>query len=387
MRQNCCRRESIMPAPATEWTTQTSAPKVLGTRLEDLWGRRPAWVMATARNDTIYCLPEPAINALARGDAAGRVFLDGSQAAAEREFTAVCAEFHAIGTQAGWFVTNTPLNARARSDGLADLLRWAAGTPKFEWAARAGAAIDSAQKKSSDAADRVKGYTGWLLTEPAFLDDVKRLRALWGELPEGLRPGFPLNRPSAAGRHPADPRIDARQSGSPAQTVGEALVRLLDRWGLTHLATWDLPVPQGPLMPNLLAPSAPAQPRTGVHLFVPPFYPIPGTDDLPAQIFQIQQQAARDLGVDGSAVGLPRHEAYAHVLDVLHLERSILARFPGRPPRGLVDRIVRAAVDHLGMQEDRVRKYRKAIAQCRRGDRARAAILRVTPTARRRASA
>jgi hypothetical protein len=376
-----------MPTPAAEWTARTSAPKVLGTRLEDLWGRRPAWVMAAARNDTIYSLPEPAINALARGDAAGQVFLDPTQAAAEHEFTALCAEFHAIGTQAGWFVTHTPLNARARPDGLADLLRWAANTPKFEWAARAVAAIDSAHEKSSRAADRVKGYTGWLLTEPAFLDEVGRLRTLWGELPEQLRPGFPLYRPGAEVQDPAGPRIDARPSGSPARVFGKALVRLLDRWVLTHLATWDVPVPQGPLMPNLLPPSAPAQPRTGVHLFVPTFYPIPGTDDLATEIFQIQQRAARDFGVDGSAVGLPRHEAYAHVLDVLHLERSILARFPGRPPRGLVDRIVRAAADHLGMQEARVRKYRKAIAQCRRGDRARVAILKVTPTARRRASA
>jgi hypothetical protein len=281
------------------------------------------------------------------------------------------------------FITDTALNPRPDAPD-ADWLAEVSKRPEFAWVRSAHSELRSVRQLIDPVADRVKGYTGWLLSDPAFLEEAGRLRALYTTLPAPLRPRFPLYRPSPAVQHPRLPSFDPEVAGVSAREFGGALVRLLDRWGLRCLAAWDLPVPQGPLLPNPLPPNSPAQPRTGANLHIPTYYPVRGSDDIEAQILRIQSQAARDLGVDGSAVGLPRHEAYAQLLDVLHLERSIRARFPGpRAPRGLVNRIVAAVSDFLELEADRVQKYRKAIARCQRGDRAGVAILRVTATARR----
>lgn len=116
---------------------------------------------------------------------------------------------------------------------------------------------------------------------------------------------------------------------------------------------------------------------------MPGYYPLTGANDLMSEVLRIQQKVARDLGMDRSAAGLPRHGAYAQMLDVLHLERAIRARFPDRAPVGFVSRITSALAENINIDADRVRKYRQAIARCRRGDRAKVRILRVTPTARR----
>jgi hypothetical protein len=102
-----------------------------------------------------------------------------------------------------------------------------------------------------------------------------------------------------------------------------------------------------------------------------------------SDVRRIQQQVAHDLGIDSSAAGLPRHEAYVRMLDVLHLERAIKARFPSRSPTGLVARTIDAIANYLGIDADRVRKYRQAVSRCRRGHRAGVRILRVKATAHR----
>jgi hypothetical protein len=111
---------------------------------------------------------------------------------------------------------------------------------------------------------------------------------------------------------------------------------------------------------------------------------MPAGDEFDREVIRLQRQAAHDLGVGESAVGLPRHVRYARLMDVLHLERSIRSRLPGPPlRRGTAGRIVAAIATALDMQPSLVQKYRKAITGCRAGRRAKLAILRVTPTARR----
>src|SRR5688572_26573983 len=88
------------------------------------------------------------------------------------------------------------------------------------------------------------------------------------------------------------------------------------------------------------------------------------------------QRFPEPLGIDASAAGLPHHEAYARLVDVLHLERTIRSRFSDRSqPRGLVGGIVSAAIKCFGLSEDQTRKYRKAIGRCLKGERDRVAML------------
>ena len=372
-----------MPDPRPAYTAAASAPRALGDRLRALWDAHPDWAMAPRRADTIYCLPPPAIAALAADNRRTRPPLDASQEAAERAFTALCAEFLAVGVHHGRLVTNTQLNDQRI--GLppvdAEFMKQYGG-----WTDADVRTVRAALPKAARASDRVKGYVGWLLTEPAFLAEAADVRRAWDALPARDRPDFPLTRPLPGAAEPGPGPGRARWRGpAGVQAFGARLVAFLDKWALTSLATWDLPVAQGPLVPNPLPPTSPAFPRHGIHITLPVYYPLTGDDDLLAEVLVLQQAAARALGVGPSAAELPHHQAYARLLDVLHLERAVRSRFPRpKPPHGLTGRIVAAAVAGLGLSEDHVTRCRKAIARCLRGERDRVPFLRVTPSARRR---
>jgi hypothetical protein len=156
----------------------------------------------------------------------------------------------------------------------------------------------------------------------------------------------------------------------------------MDRWGLTRLVTWDLPEPQGPLMPSLLPPQAQAMPPHGVHLVLPLHYPVKGDDALLQLVQDEQRKLASSLQIEASFAGVPHHEAYEQMFRLLHLERAMWARrSPGQSDRGLVDLISRAAFKVLGVSAERFKKLRNAGNKCRRGKRVQVSWLR--PRARK----
>jgi hypothetical protein len=212
---------------------------------------------------------------------------------------------------------------------------------------------------------RLKGYVGWLLTEPAFIQETAELDASSQAFSAEELPLFPLG------------RYEMKAEPSPHLAINGKVADFLDRWGLTQLATWDLPEPQGPLLPNPLPPGAPALPKHGIHVVLPLHYPIHGDDDLLRQIAAFQRMGARTLGLDESLAGLPHHEVYATMFDVVHLERSIRARLPdGKVPHGFVLHMTMAMAAEFQLRLDTVQKYRKAISACRSGRRSSVAWLR-----------
>jgi hypothetical protein len=212
-----------------------------------------------------------------------------------------------------------------------------------------------------------------LLTEPAFLEEAARLTDQWLALSASERPLFPF------ARYPA-PTINADMNGPRALgSFYTELGNFLDRWSLTAMTTWDLPSPQGPLIPTGLPMDATAMPVHGVHLVLPLHYPLQGDDDLLNQILQSQRKQARDLGIDESLAGLRHYRAYSRMYDVLHLERSILSRMPGAvAPYGFRLRIYQAIAEGLHLSVEAVQKYRQAIVACRKGQRSRVSRLLTT---------
>lgn len=349
--------------------------RLVGAELDDLWRRHPDWTMQASRSDTVYCLPENAIDALTHSGPRIRPLLDATQASAEREFTTLCAKAFAVGTVGGKFIWDTPLNPRPASIDQS----WKRLAQSCGWTDRDFEMCLSALEKPAPAADRMKGYLGWLLTEPDFFKDVESVRAKFDALPTDLRPAFPLQRPGPALRPLRGVSVRSERSGWPVQEFGKALVRLLDKWSLIQLAAWDLPAPQGPLVPNLLPPTSPAFPRHAIQLSIPFWHPIKGVDDLSSEVVRIQLQAARDLGIEEEVASLPRCEIYGQIAELVHLERAMRARFAAeRPPRGLVTRLIRAAADCLGVEPRRVQKLRSAITLCLQGGRHRVGILKVS---------
>jgi hypothetical protein len=325
----------------------------------------PGWPPAEDLDEPLYRLPREVIDRLGRAHDRSAALLSAQDARAERAFADLCRTHHATGCWRGWPVSyrflNDPLPAPDKG-----LSRKAGWTPaQFLESKRLA-------RETEDASLRLKGYAGWLLTEPAFLDETRRLSDRWRGLPEPQRPLFPLGRtvqfPTTLSQTELTPEADAFAADVPA---------FLDRWGLTRLATWELPEPQGPLLPNLLSPEAPALPRHGVHLVLPLHHPLQGDDGLLRRVLDLQRRYAREQGLDDSLAGLPHYKAYAGMFDVLHLERTIRSRLRAdHPRRGIVGRMEEAIAAVLGGSLDQVRKFRKAIAACRRGRRARVTWLR-----------
>jgi hypothetical protein len=136
------------------------------------------------------------------------------------------------------------------------------------------------------------------------------------------------------------------------------------------MLTWDLPEPQGPLLPAPMAAHAPAMPKHGLNLVLPIHYPLTGTDDLLRQIREQQISLARELNLDISMAGLPHYEAYAQMLQVHLLEITIRSRYgKAKRQQGLVTVMERVVAETLDRSVEQIQKLRKAISTCHAGKR------------------
>ncbi len=352
----------MTPTPPTPHDG-TTPPLLRGTTdaIDALRGRHPGWAARFGGEDPVYAIPPAAIDALARpAGSKGVAVFDEPTAAAEREFARVCESSHIVGVGPDGPVAYHLLTASSLDSAAPVIagLGWSAAQLRI-----AGELAD----RGAETRRRLRGVVGWLLTEPAFLGQVADARRLYLTLPAGGRPLFPLARVL---------RVPGDTEGGGLAAFAAALRTLLDRWGLTSLAAWDLPDPQGPLLPDPLPPDAVARPTHGVYVYVPVHYPLQGDDALQRQVAEFQQRQAVELGIDPSYAGNTHHETYERMFRVLHLETAVRRRF-ARPPRGLAGGIEAAAAAVLDLSTDRVGRLRKWVRACRAGKRSRVKALRV----------
>ncbi|MDB5311567.1 MAG: hypothetical protein JWO38_5769 [Gemmataceae bacterium] len=342
--------------PFPRWTTEALAA---------LGDRYPDWARALPTEDPVYAIPYEVIGGLALAHVFGERGLE-----AEREFSQVCRDQRIVGvwgphTVAYHLLTRTPF----RPDQLP------LDHPVFRnsgWGPRELGLLQTATGRADAAADRLPGVVGWLLTEPSFLTERDGLRAEYLALPAEYRPSFPLGRVVVLD-NPGENRTELPPT---AAAFAGSLRRFLDRWGLTRLVTWDLPDPQGPLLPDPLPAGAPARPAHGVHLYVPIHYPLQGDDDLLRRVREFQRQQAIELGLAPGFGAIAHHAQYAQMFRLIHLDRAVRSRFAGRIPRGLVSAIEAAAAASLGISGESVRRLRNWVRICRAGQRATISRLR-----------
>ncbi len=352
----------MTPTPPTPHDG-TTPPLLRGTTdaIGALRRRHPGWAARFGGDDPVYAIPPAAVDALARpAGSKGVPVFDEPTAAVEREFARVCESHHVVGVGPDGPVAYHLLTAGAL-DTAAPVIAGLGWTDAQLRTARA--LVD----RGAETRRRLKGVIGWLLTEPAFLDQVAAVRRLYLTLPAGGRPLFPRARVL---------RVPGDTEGEGLGAFATALRALLDRWGLTSLAAWDLPDPQGPLLPDLLPADAVARPAHGVYVYVPVHYPLQGDDALQQQVTEFQRRQAVGLGIDPSFAGNTHHETYERMFRVLHLEGSVRRRF-ARPPRGLAAGIEAASAAVLGLSTDRVGRLRKWVRACRAGKRSRVKALRI----------
>jgi len=340
---------SNLGSPQIRWTAQT---------LNSFWNDHADWAQALPGAGPHYAIPAAAIC----GPQLKRIF--GDRLEIERKFTQVCDENRIVGVWGGHTVgyhhlTRPPLQLDPA---------WVA---LLGWTAQQVAMIQTAGGPADVASERLQGAVGWLLTEPAFLKELGNLRTEYEALPAAKRPNFPL------GRVVVLDTSSVRKTKLPAATSAFAgkLQQFLDRWGLMQLATWDLPDPQGPLLPNLL-PEGPARPAHGIHIFVPLHYPMHGDDDLLGRVREFQKQQAATLGLPPGLGGIAHHAQYSQMFRLIHLDQAVRGRFQGRSPRGFVSALEAAAYCYLGISEASIRRLWTWIRKCRNGDRQSIAQLR-----------
>jgi hypothetical protein len=109
-----------------------------------------------------------------------------------------------------------------------------------------------------------QGYLAWLVTDGVFRGELDQLRQNWDQ---------EHARSAELPRLPLEILGQRRTRPEPEQGDSEArAIRLLWKWGLERLESWDLPVPQSPALtgPNLY--SVTDQECSGVVLFVPWYF-------------------------------------------------------------------------------------------------------------------
>ena len=119
------------------------------------------WLAPLESTGPVYRLPPKAIKGLKKPPVGQRPTMSDEEAGVEAAFSELCQSSKAIGVWNGDFVRPSYL---IRPDPLSeDMLRGLNWTPEQIQTAR------SLVGKTDSIAVRLKGYVGWLVTEPAFL--------------------------------------------------------------------------------------------------------------------------------------------------------------------------------------------------------------------------
>jgi hypothetical protein len=336
------------------------APPTSGSTWAQFRQAHADWLAGSPRSGPLYGLAEPLLARLESPRLGRPPLLDRRAAEAERALNRLCGTTRAVGVLDDAPIVYPFLSPPSPMPSEAEMID--AG-----WSQAMRQEMGSLAERAGKASVRLKGYAGWLLTEPVFLADCQALAATWQALPDRDRPGFPLRRGSF---HPDFSGEFRAQASGASEAFGADFFRFCERWGLIGMPSWDLPDPQGALLPAFLPRGAPALPGQGLHLYLPLHYPLTGDDELLARILQEQRALAAQVGLPSSAAGLPHHKAYATILEVAHWDRAITRRSGPAPlPRGAVGSIKQAIAAWLGITVDQVDKWRKAISACRRGRR------------------
>lgn len=164
---------------------------------------------------------------------------------------------------------------------------------------------------------------------------------------------------------------NARPAPEAVNAFLTAFAEFCGRWGLQGMASWDLPIPQGPFLPSSVPYNPSFMPQDGIHIILPFHYHLPGDKDFLQDILKQQQELVKQQCIDPTAAGLPHFEAYAKILEIIHWERIIDQRYGERTQRrkGGVGAKVEALAETVHLTVDQVQKWRKAVSACRRGKR------------------
>jgi len=332
--------------------------------VEESWesfsGEYRDWLDVFGSSNPLYCLPQKAIDCLAREKLDDSPLMASKAIAAEKALASLCHLAPAVGFASGRFIFYPLLGSSIKGD--------ANDTLKLKSSRLWSPAIVQESIR-----ERLKGYAGRLITYPAYLKDVASLKALWNAWPDTRRPILPLARSICTNDYPV-----LVHTGSSEQNAFETdFQAFCDKWLITGLATWDLPVPKSPVLPGEQCTSHESLLAGMLTLNIPFFFPLVERDSILATIYEEQRKVAEGKGLLPELSAISHYKAYGRLLEAAHIEYVILSRFgPGQPRRKLVGSVEKALGAVLSVSPDQVKKLRKAISASRRGKHASIAWLK-----------
>jgi hypothetical protein len=212
----------------------------------------------------------------------------------------------------------------------------------------------------------LQGIAGWLVTEPEFLKGCQTLEGQWATLPDSCRPRFPIRYEHIRSQS-VEEAVGGADHGAHAAFVS-AFLKSCECWSLTGMQTWDLPEPQGLCFPGARPHDVNNSPYHGVHVVVPVYFRIQGSSKLVRLIRARQEAVAHEKGIDASAVGLTHAVAYGRILQISHIEHTVISRYgPAKQSAGSIDSLCKGIAASLNLGHLQVKKWHYAILRCRRG--------------------
>src|SRR5262249_34726084 len=147
----------------------------------DSFSRRHADWLGRVPGGPLYCLPAKAIIRLGHPYLGRTAVLDGPAASAERDLLALCRPRRAGGSD-GRRPIDYPYLVAPLPPPTRDAF------PDLGWTAAQWRNAEEGVSRTGQVNLRLKGYAGWLATEPPFLDAAEGLGRRWRALPQALRP-------------------------------------------------------------------------------------------------------------------------------------------------------------------------------------------------------
>jgi hypothetical protein len=365
-------RRSQARRSASVETTNGILTAMAGVReWRPLWGAfqtdQGDWCSRVASGNPLYCLPLPIIDGLGppgpQDHVGRRVFLSAQDANAEAAFTAVC-QSHSTGCVGVWLdrpIDFPLLNSAVEQPPVTiptDLIA--------EWATLTNRPAGLLDHQVQDALGRLQhtqrqllGYCGWLRSNSDFEHELAGVRELWQPSDCRGSTNILLAPPQieASNRRSGTRRLRGRRA-----RFHEALDGLCGKWFLAGLATWDLPLPQGPLESLPAALVARLRGPDAIVDHFPLFFDIPSDIDLREQVRDRQAIDGQLQGISGFPVTntsprAGRLSEFTNLVRLWLIEHAVQQRCGS--PRGIVTRVVELVADVFGVSTDRVRQLHR----------------------------
>jgi hypothetical protein len=329
------------------------------TGFEPLWAefrrRHSRWLTERlSEKDVVYRLPHGVLDLLE-----ANLQLDADDMAAELAFDQLCLRFRAVGV---W--NNRPI-----------LYRWLlpapASVPESQveamrlpgWTREQVRKVRGMLRLMDGVSRRLQSVAGRRICNPKFLDERDRAHKAWDSLADAERPHLPLSR---------TPRFQEIDDCLGAKCATKALAYFMsdfdyfcDQWGLTDMATWDLPEPGGLMWPDHSSRSR-SRHTEAVIFRSPVDFPILDSDGLGTIARDQHSASAQEVGISD----LKRWETYARLLEIDHWERVLATRYADRArPRNSVTFIEATIARLIHRDAERVHKLRKQLRGLKSGRR------------------